>query len=114
MLILFAGEIISVLFILIKSLSNFAGTVHHSFVYCVPFSHRHTAGAHAIPGITYCVITRATLLLRLLWIPILSFDSILLVLYLYKGYQSYSQPALQDQSGVMRMVYKHSLLNFLA
>ncbi|TCD69266.1 hypothetical protein EIP91_008201 [Steccherinum ochraceum] len=96
MIPLFAAEVGGVLFILVKSLPDF------------------DAGAHAIPGVTFCLITRATPLLKLLWVPILGFDSILLVLYLYKGFQAYRYPVPREHAGVLRAVYKHSLLNFLA
>ena len=72
------------------------------------------AQAHLLPGITYCLITSANHSLRYMWIPILGYDSMLLVLFLYKGYQSYSIHKRRNRFGVMTMVYERSLLNFLA
>ncbi|KAH8093898.1 hypothetical protein BXZ70DRAFT_948378 [Cristinia sonorae] len=100
--ILFSAEVITVLYILIRSIPNFQG------------SYRFHSQAHIIPGLTYCLITKANPQLKLLWIPILAFDSTLLVLYLYKGFRAYRDPSPKEHNGVLRMVYKHSLLNFLA
>ncbi|KAL4248916.1 hypothetical protein ABKN59_007587 [Abortiporus biennis] len=90
------AEVVAVIAILVRSLEHFE------------------AKGHTIPHVEYCVITHASTSLELLWIPILAYDSILLTLFLYKGFISYASERARNRFGVLNMVYEHSLLNFLA
>lgn len=78
---------------------------------------RPIASALHFLGVEYCVMGDFPTTFRLLWVPILAYDTLLLLLFLYRGCRStlgcnrkhsYSHDSLLD------MVYRHSLLNFLA
>ncbi len=54
---------------------------------------------------------------RLLWVPILAYDTLLLLLFLYRGCQSTlscNRKHSYTHDSLLDMVYRHSLLNFLA
>ncbi|OBZ68334.1 hypothetical protein A0H81_11778 [Grifola frondosa] len=75
------------------------------------------ANSHTIPGTTFCVIGSVPSTYRLLWVPILAFDSILLLLFLYRGCGRSLRCGRKrtfTYDNLLDMVYKHSLMNFLA
>ncbi|EIW63173.1 uncharacterized protein TRAVEDRAFT_43481 [Trametes versicolor FP-101664 SS1] len=95
----YVAEVASVLTILAISFENFEASALHFL------------------GVEYCVMGDFPTTFRLLWVPILAYDTLLLLLFLYRGCRStlgcnrkhsYSHDSLLD------MVYRHSLLNFLA
>ncbi|KAH9929627.1 uncharacterized protein BXZ73DRAFT_102151 [Epithele typhae] len=76
------------------------------------------ARAYGIPGGEYCVLTRVGSPFPLLWVPILAYDTLLLVLFIYRGCAGAS-PAPRCRlayryDSLLDMIYRHSLLNFLA
>ncbi|KAJ3553569.1 hypothetical protein NM688_g3540 [Phlebia brevispora] len=70
--------------------------------------------ARAVPRFALCAVTQVGSTIEFLWIPILGFDSILLVLFTYKGLHIYCSRSQRERFGVMYMVYKHTLPTFLA
>ncbi|EMD37779.1 hypothetical protein CERSUDRAFT_83551 [Gelatoporia subvermispora B] len=96
--LLFLAEVAAVIAILAKSFINFH------------------AQAHLIPGIPFCLATHEPTTFKLLWVPILGYDSILLVLFLYKGIESHiiTYHNRLAPTTLLDMIYKHSLTNFLA
>lgn len=81
-----------------------------------PPDKKHAAQAHLIPGIPFCLATHEPTTFKLLWVPILGYDSILLVLFLYKGIESHiiTYHNRLAPTTLLDMIYKHSLTNFLA
>lgn len=76
-----------------------------------------TAKALVIPGIQYCILSEIGSPFPLLWVPILAYDGLLLLLFLYRGCagalpNSTSRWAFR-YDGLLDMIYRHSLLNFL-
>ncbi|KAI0780005.1 hypothetical protein C8Q74DRAFT_1197769 [Fomes fomentarius] len=96
----YVAEVISVISILTISFMNFQ------------------AQAGGIPGIRYCVMTDIGRPFQLLWVPILAYDALLLLLFLYRGCASACRRGqwrwTSDYDGLFDMIYRHSLLNFLA
>ncbi|OCH90243.1 hypothetical protein OBBRIDRAFT_793484 [Obba rivulosa] len=95
---LFLLEVVTVVTILATSFKNFH------------------AEAHLIPGIPFCLATHEPTTFELLWIPILAYDSILLVLFLYKGVQSHilTYHDRLASNSLLDIIYKYSLSNFVA
>lgn len=54
----------------------------------------------------------------LLWVPILAYDALLLLLFLYRGCAGASPNSswrwAYSYDGLLDMIYRYSLLNFLA
>ncbi|OJT12758.1 hypothetical protein TRAPUB_10706 [Trametes pubescens] len=95
----YIAEVASVLTILAISFENFE------------------ASALYFLGVQYCVMGDFPTTFRLLWVPILAYDTLLLLLFLYRGCRSTlgcnRKPSYTHDS-LLDMVYRHSLLNFLA
>lgn len=121
--LIFSSELVLILWIwvicnrsrlvLVTLLGLFAAEVTGVIVVLV-ISFRHTVGsAHLLPNMTYCFARGTVPSFKFLWVPILGFDTILLAIYLYQGYRT---RGLHKRKGFssMHMIYKHSLLNFLA
>ncbi|RPD63736.1 hypothetical protein L227DRAFT_640858 [Lentinus tigrinus ALCF2SS1-6] len=76
------------------------------------------ARAHGIPGVEYCVMTKIGPPFPLLWVPILAYDALLLLLFLYRGCAGASPNSswrwAYSYDGLLDMIYRYSLLNFLA
>lgn len=66
---------------------------------CLPYPHGHffsfTAEANVIPGIPFCIPIKTSNHFYAFWIPILSFETLLCSLALYKGYRSYKDQELK-------------------
>ncbi|KAH9858528.1 hypothetical protein C2E23DRAFT_717077 [Lenzites betulinus] len=95
----YVAEVVSVLAILAVSFQNFE------------------ANAFRLLGVQYCIITDFPRTFKLLWIPILAYDSLLLLLFLYRGCGSSlgcNRKRTRNHDSLLHMVYRHSLLNFLA
>jgi len=92
----FCAEVGGVVGILVKTLSKFS------------------TESHLIPNLPFCVITSASPDLRYLWVPIIGYDSIILALFLFKAVKAWWTGSWSQQFGVLQMIYKHSLMNFLA
>ena len=76
-----------------------------------------TVHAASVVGFAICrpdEISEASSDFKLLWIPILVCDTILLTMFIYKGLYVYWSRSHRERFGVMYMVYKHTLPNFLA
>ncbi|KAI1791263.1 hypothetical protein LXA43DRAFT_1141413 [Ganoderma leucocontextum] len=99
--ICYIGEVASVVTILTISFSGFQ-----------------VSAFHANPDINYCVLSHIGRPFPLLWVPILAYDSLLLLLFLYRGCAGASPNSswrwAYKYDGLLDMIYRHSLLNFLA
>ncbi|PIL34036.1 hypothetical protein GSI_03745 [Ganoderma sinense ZZ0214-1] len=99
--ICYIGEVASVVSILTISFSGFEASAFH-----------------AKPDINYCVLSNIGRPFPLLWVPILAYDSLLLLLFLYRGCAGASPNSSSrwgyKYDGLLDMIYRHSLLNFLA
>ncbi|KAI8975894.1 hypothetical protein BD414DRAFT_517368 [Trametes punicea] len=95
----YIAEVASVLVILTLSFENFEARVFQFL------------------GVEYCVMGKPPTIFQLLWVPILAYDMLLLLLFLYRGCAStitcHRKPSYGHDS-LLDMVYRHSLLNFLA
>ncbi|KAH9894953.1 hypothetical protein C8Q73DRAFT_644908 [Cubamyces lactineus] len=95
----YAVEVASVLTILTFSFENFEA---------------HVSGF--LGDVEYCIMEQPPKIFQMLWIPILAYDTLLLLLFLWRG----CRPTLccsrkfSDHDSLLDMVYRHSLLNFLA
>ncbi|KAI9068379.1 hypothetical protein FKP32DRAFT_1618893 [Trametes sanguinea] len=97
--ICYIAEVASVLVILTLSFENFQ------------------AKAFGLLGFEYCVMAEPPSIFRLLWVPILAYDSLLLLLFVYRGCSSSlgcNRKLSYGHDNLLDMVYRHSLLNFLA
>ncbi|KAI0674783.1 hypothetical protein C8Q78DRAFT_1075156 [Trametes maxima] len=82
----------------------------------VSFQHLE-AVAFGVLGAQYCVMGRLPKIFELLWVPILAYDTLLLLLFIYRGCRSTlacNRKTTYGHDNLLDMVYKHSLLNFLA
>ncbi|KAI0644597.1 hypothetical protein C8Q79DRAFT_912651 [Trametes meyenii] len=82
----------------------------------VSFQHLE-AVAFGVLGAQYCVMGRLPKIFELLWVPILAYDTLLLLLFVYRGCRSTlacNRKTTYGHDNLLDMVYKHSLLNFLA
>ncbi|KAI0743412.1 hypothetical protein C8Q80DRAFT_1272114 [Daedaleopsis nitida] len=96
----YVAEVVGVVTILTFSFQSFQA---HSFI---------------ASGVQFCYMANIGKPIHLLWVPILGYDALLLLLFIYRGCAgsiwkrgtrwSYSYDSLLDT------IYKHSLLNFLA
>lgn len=65
-----------------------------------------------LPGIPFCVVLSSPNLFYMFWVPVLGFHAILLALYLYQGYRVLF--GASETSGMLGLVYRDALINFLA
>ncbi|KAI0768711.1 hypothetical protein BD413DRAFT_629529 [Trametes elegans] len=97
--VFYLAEVASVLTILAISFKNFE------------------ARAFFLVGVHYCIMDELPKTFQLLWVPILAYDTLLLLLFLYRGCGSTlgcNRALSYSYDGLLDMVYRHSLLNFLA
>ncbi|KAI0661130.1 hypothetical protein C8Q70DRAFT_1043794 [Cubamyces menziesii] len=95
----YAVEVASVLTILTFSFENFEA---------------HVSGF--LGDVEYCIMEQPPKIFQMLWIPILAYDTLLLLLFLWRGCRSTlcCNRKFSDHDSLLDMVYRHSLLNFLA
>ncbi|KAI0371092.1 hypothetical protein BV20DRAFT_942953 [Pilatotrama ljubarskyi] len=75
------------------------------------------ARAFRFLDVEYCVMGELPTTFKLLWIPILAYDTLLLLLFLWRGCRSTmgcNRKLSYAHDNLLDMVYRHSLLNFLA
>lgn len=73
------------------------------------------AKASLVPGTSYCLISHAPTLLHVFWLPILGYHTFVLIFFLFKGYRVYTVESRRwHNRGLLAILYKDSLLNFLA
>ena len=118
----YIAEVASVVTILTISFEHFRGTAG----FCISKGIRpvltqatHPAKAfHADPNIDFCFLTQVGSPFPLLWVPILAYDSLLLLLFVYRGcagmWSTRGWKWAYTYDGLLDMIYRHSLLNFLA
>ncbi|KAI0829884.1 hypothetical protein BC628DRAFT_1314198 [Trametes gibbosa] len=95
----YIAEVASVLTILAISFKNFQADAFH------------------LLGVQYCIMTDFPKTFKVLWVPILAYDTLLLLLFLYRGCGSLlgcKRKRTYSHDNLLDMVYRHSLLNFLA
>ncbi|KAI0812699.1 hypothetical protein BC629DRAFT_1589424 [Irpex lacteus] len=67
-----------------------------------------------LPGRSFCITTQPRITFKIVWLPIVAFDLCLLAMFMYKGTKISSFARKSRPFGVEQMVYRHTLLNFLA
>ncbi|KAI0356352.1 hypothetical protein OH77DRAFT_256564 [Trametes cingulata] len=99
MSVCYVAEVASVLCILILSFKHFEAKAFQSI------------------DVAYCVMGDFPPTFKLLWVPILAYDTLLLLLFLWRGCRSTvgcNRKLTYGHDNLLDMVYRHSLLNFLA
>ena len=120
--ICYIGEVASVVSILTLSFAGFQGTICSAnrleYAFMLRLTFALAKAFHAMPDINYCVLSNIGRPFPLLWVPILAYDSLLLLLFLYRGCAGASPNSSSrwgyKYDGLLDMIYRHSLLNFLA
>ncbi|KAI0331206.1 hypothetical protein GY45DRAFT_1249280 [Cubamyces sp. BRFM 1775] len=99
MSVFYAVEVASVLTILTFSFEHFEA---------------HVSGF--LGDVEYCIMEQPPRIFQMLWVPILAYDTLLLLLFLWRGCRSTlcCNRKFSDHDSLLDMVYRHSLLNFLA
>ncbi|EJF58206.1 hypothetical protein DICSQDRAFT_182693 [Dichomitus squalens LYAD-421 SS1] len=83
----------------------------------ISFEHFEARAFHANPNVDFCFL-HVESPFPLLWVPILAYDSLLLLLFVYRGCAGMTSTRgwrwAYTYDGLLDMIYRHSLLNFLA
>lgn len=106
--VLFAAEVAAVYTIIAKSLPAVLGvyyTGRPSFIYFA-------ATIEHVPDTLFCSLESPPPFFSWYWIPILVYNTAILALFIFKGYQMFCFDRSKKLSSFMMVVYRNCMLNF--